>query len=132
MRVLLVGDGEGASRLADELDGERIAVARRPDESQPAAGPEEIAALAHELREFEGALGDGGPDAVLVVSPSSASLAAVLVATKVGTPVAAVDSDGDDAGGGNARLIRQLSDARLAADAPVIVDWLRDTYTERP
>ena len=132
MRVLLVGNGEEASRLAEELDGERIAVGRRPDDSAPAVGPEEIAAIAHELREFERALGDGGPDAVLVASASSASLAAVLVATKLGTPVAAVDSDGNDAGGVNARLIRQLSDAQLAADASVIVDWLRDTYTERP
>jgi hypothetical protein len=56
----------------------------------------------------------------------------VLVATKLGTPVAAIERPGREPGGVNARLIRQLSDVRLAPDAPAIVDWLRDTYTERP
>ena len=132
MRVLLVGNSEETVRLAEGLGRQDVAYERRDDDSAAPGGPEEIAAIAHELREFERALGDGGPDAVLVASASSASLAAVLVATKLGTPVAAVDSDTGDVGGANARLIRQLSDARLAADAAAIVDWLRDTYTVRP
>ena len=90
MRVLLVGNGEGAAALAGGLNGGDIVLERRPDDPEPASGPDEIGAIARELREFEEALSEGGPDAVLVASDSSASLAAVLVATKLGTPVAAV------------------------------------------
>jgi UDP-N-acetylglucosamine 2-epimerase len=130
MRVLMVGNSEKTSRLADLLAGPEIALERRVDDSEPPGGPEEIAAIADELREFERALGPGGPDAVLVASDSSASLAAVLVATKHRTPVAGVD-DGER-GGVNARLIRRLSDAELAPEPAAISNWLRDTYTERP
>jgi len=131
VRVLLVGDRAEGSELAEALDDEGFAVERRPDDSEPAAGPEEIGAIAGALREFEGVLGGGGPDAVLVASDSSASLAAVLVATKLGTPVAAIERTGREPGGVNARLIRQLSDARLAPEPAAIVNWLPDTYTER-
>jgi UDP-N-acetylglucosamine 2-epimerase len=132
VRVLLVGNSEEASGLAESLDGEAVAVEHRPDESPPAGGPEEIAAIAHELREFERVLGEDGPDAVLVGSASAAALAAVLVATKLGTPVAAVASGGQDPHGVNARLIRQLSDAQVAPEPAAVVNWLRGTYTERP
>ncbi len=132
MRVLLVGNGEVAAALAGGLDGEDIVPERRPDDPEPASGPDEIGAIAAELREFEGALSEDGPDAVLVASDSSASLAAVLVATKLGTPVAAVERAGREPGGVNGRLIRQLSDVRLAPEPEAIVNWLRDTYTERP
>jgi UDP-N-acetylglucosamine 2-epimerase len=130
VRVLLVGNSEEGPGLVRNLEGEEIAVERRPDDSRPAAGPEEIGAIARELREFETALGAGGPDAVLVGSDSSASLAAVLVATKLGTPVAAVER-GVPQGGVNGRLIRQLSDARLAPEPSAILNWLRGTYTGR-
>jgi hypothetical protein len=132
VRVLLVGDSEDAAAVASGLGGAEIVLERRPDDVEPASGPEEIGALAGELREFERALRDGGPDAVLVASDSSASLAAVIVATKLGTPVAGIERPGQEPGGVNARLIRQLSDARLAPDAASIGVWLRDTYTERP
>jgi len=128
----LVGNSEETSRLADLLDGRDVAVERRVDGSEPSGGREEIAAVAHELREFEQALGEGGPDAVLVASDSSASLAAVLVATKHQTPVAGIDSGARERAGVNARLIRRLSDAELAPEPAAIVSWLRDTYTERP
>ena len=128
----MVGNSEEASRLAEGLEGEDVALDCRPDGTERAEGPEEIGAMAKALREFERALGDGGPDAVLVVTDSSASVAAVIVATKLGTPVARIeDARGDDAGV-NASLIRQLADTRLAPDAAAIVNWLRDTYTERP
>jgi UDP-N-acetylglucosamine 2-epimerase len=132
VKILLVGDTGDATALADELVGEGVDVERRADEPGPASGADEIGALARELREFERALGDGGPDLVLVASASSAALAAVLVATKVGTPVAAIERAGGEPGTVNARLIRQLSDARLAPEAAAISGWLRGTYTERP
>lgn len=132
MRVLLVGDGDDAAGLADGPGGEGIVLERRLDDVNPASGPDEIGALARALREFEGSLGGGGPDAVLVASDSSAALAAVLVATKLGTPVASVERAGHERAGVNARLIRLLSDAQLAADSPALVGWLRDTYTEQP
>jgi UDP-N-acetylglucosamine 2-epimerase len=132
VRVLLVGNGEAPAAVAGGLDGEEIVVERRPDDPEAAAGPDEIGAIARELREFEEALGDGGPDAVLVSSDSTAALSAVLVATKLGTPVAAVERAGQEPGGVNGRLIRQLADARLAPEPSLISNWLRDTYTERP
>jgi UDP-N-acetylglucosamine 2-epimerase len=132
MKVLLVGSSEAASLLAGGVRGEEITLERRPDEADPPRGGGEIAAIANGLREFERVLGDGGPDAVLVASDSSASLAAVLVATKVGTPVAAIEDAARDPGGANADLIGQLADVELAPEAPAIVNWLRDTYTERP
>jgi hypothetical protein len=130
VRVLLVGNSEESSGLEERLGGEGIAVELRPDDAEPAGGPEEIAAIAHELREFEGALGAGQLDSVLVRSASSASLAAVIVATKTGTPVALTASDERDHGV-NARLIRQLADARLAPEVGPVSNWLRGTYTER-
>jgi UDP-N-acetylglucosamine 2-epimerase len=132
MRVLLVGNGEGAAALAAGLDDRDIVIERRPDDPEPASGPDEIGTIARELREFEQALTDGGPDAVLVSSDSSAALAAVLVATKVRTPVAAIERAGREPAGVNGRLIRQLSDLRLAPEPAAISSWLRDTYTERP
>jgi UDP-N-acetylglucosamine 2-epimerase len=130
VRVLLVGNSEESSGLEERLDGDGIAVELRPDDSEPAGGPEEVAAIARELREFEAALGAGLVDAVLVRSASSASLAAVIVATKLGIPVALTASDERDRGV-NARLIDQLSGARLAPEAAEVSNWLRDTYTEQ-
>jgi UDP-N-acetylglucosamine 2-epimerase len=128
----LVGNSEETSRLAQLLDDRDVALERRVDGGPgPSGGPEEIAAIASELREFERILGEGGPDAVLVASDSSASLAAVLVATKLRTPVAGIESAGSQHGGANARLIRRLSDAELAPEAGAISNWLRGTYTQR-
>ena len=132
MRVLLVGNGEGAAALAGGLDGEDIVMERRPDEPVPASGSDEIGALAHALREFEETLSAGGPDAVLVSSDSSAALSAVLVATKLRTPVAAIERAGREPGGVNGRLIRELSDVRLAPEPAAISNRLRDTYTQLP
>ena len=131
MRVLLVGNSEEASRLAQALGDRAVAVELRAAAAAASGGPEEIAALASELRELERALGEGGPDAVLVASDSSASLAAVLVATKHRTPVAEIERGETQRRGVNARLIRRLADAELAPEAAAISDWLRDTYTDR-
>lgn len=132
MRVLLVGNSGNADALAEEFEADGLSVERWPEDPLAPGGPEEIAAIARDLREFERALADGGADAVVVDSHSSASLAAVLVATKLGTPVAGVEGRAGDDDGANATLIRQLADIELAPNAPAIVSWLRDTYTERP
>jgi hypothetical protein len=132
MRVLIVGDRGNADELAEGFEAEGLAVERWPEDSQAATGPAEIAAIARDLREFERALGGTGTDAVVVDSHSSASLAAVLVATKLGTPVAGIEGQEGVADGANGTLIRQLADIELAPSAPAIVSWLRDTYTERP
>ena len=132
MRVLLVGDVEAAAALAGGLEGEDIVLECRPDDPGASSGPDEIGAIARELREFESVLSVHGPDAVLVSSDSSAALSAVLVATKLGTPVAAVERAGRRPGGANGRLIGQLSDARLAPEPSAVVNWLRNAYTERP
>ncbi len=130
MSVLIVGTHANLGAVEDGLAAAGIEAERRPDDPDLARGPDEIAAIARELREFERLLRENKPDAVLVVSDSSASLAAVLVATKLGTPVAAIEPPGAG-GGANARLIAQLSDAQLAAEPSAVSDWLRDTYTER-
>ena len=117
--------------LAAELRGHGATVERRAEDASPRPGREEITALSRDLREFEGALAGDGPDAVLLASASTASLAAVLVATKLGIPVVDVDSGAGERPGTDAVLICQLADARLAPDALEILRWLRDTYTER-
>jgi UDP-N-acetylglucosamine 2-epimerase len=126
-----VGNNADDGALSEELGGAGMPVERWTEDSHATGGPEEIAAIARELREFERVLGDGGPNAVLVASDSSASLAAVLVATKLETPVASIGVPAGDPAGANARLIGQLADARLAPEAAAIVNWLRDTYTDR-
>jgi UDP-N-acetylglucosamine 2-epimerase len=128
----MVGNSGNADALAEDLEAEGLAVERRPDGSAATIGPEGIAAIARALREFERVLGEGGADAVVVTSHSNASLAAVLVATKLGTPVAGIEDQAGDAGGANGTLIHQLADIELAPNVSAIVGWLRDTYTERP
>ena len=74
-----------------------------------------------------------GADGVLVASDSPAALAAVIVATKLRTPVARLDplEHGEEVGT-NARLIGELSDARLAPDPATITDWARGGYPGSP
>jgi len=129
VQVLLVGESEELGPLERGLKAEGVAVESREQGPDGASGPAEIAAIARGLREFEAALGEGGPDAVVVASDSSDSLAAVLVATKLAAPVACVLRS--SAAGVNADLIRHLADTALAAEPSAIVAWLRDTYTER-
>jgi len=132
VRVLLVGNDDGAAALMGGLDGDDIVLELRPDDSPPASGPDEIGVIARELREFDETLSGGGPDAVLISSDSSAALSAVLVATKLGTPVAVIERAERDPSGVNGRLVRELADARLAPQPAAVSNWLRDTYTERP
>jgi hypothetical protein len=117
----------------DDAAASADVVVDRWREGRPAADEdEEIAAIAVDLRDLEAALtGTGRPDAVLLAAVSNAALAAVIVATKAGTPVACVNVPGRDPEGTNARLIRQLADRELAPEPAVIVDWVRGIYTAR-
>jgi hypothetical protein len=131
MRVLIVGGPETAS-LGEELEAAGVPVECRGDAPPPGGGPEEIADIAADLREFERILGDHGIDVVLVASSSPAALAAVLVATKAGVPVARLQPPDDTRGAGaNARLIAQLADIALAPEPAAIVEWARDGYPAR-
>ena len=129
MRLLQIGDSESVARLSEMLASEGVAVERWREGDPAAGGAAEIAALAHDLRELERALVNGGPDAVLLASDSTASLAAVVVATKVGTPVAALPLQSADGAGANATLIRQLADVTLAPEPAAIAEWVTGIYT---
>jgi len=133
VRVLLVGAGEVADRLAETLSGPDVAVERVPEPASAEAGAEEIAAIAKSLLEFEDLLAENGPAAVVLASRSDSSLAALLVATKLGLPTAFLEPLSEEAGDDvNARLIGQLADMKLAVDAEAILAWLRDAYTSAP
>jgi UDP-N-acetylglucosamine 2-epimerase len=99
----------------------------------PAVEPDgdEVARIARALRAFEGALGEGAVDRVVVAGGSDEALAAVLVATKLRVPVANVDGRAAPAGEPiadlNAVLIAQLADAALSDDAIGIAAWLRES-----
>jgi len=131
VRIVVVGNSANTGALTRELDAADLTVERWREDPPPGGGPEEIAALACQLREFERALDREGPDAVVLASDSSAALAAVLVATKLGTPVGWIEVPAEDAAGANANLIHHLADAALAPDAAAIASWLRGTYTAR-
>jgi UDP-N-acetylglucosamine 2-epimerase len=132
MRVLIVGEGSETASVGEGLEAAGVAVERRVADSAAAGGSEEVLEIAHDLLDLERALSEQRADAVLVVSPSSAALAATIVATKLGTPVARLELSGDatpeDA---NARVIRQLADTALAPDHAAIVNWLRGGYSPR-
>jgi UDP-N-acetylglucosamine 2-epimerase len=132
MRVLIVGEGPEAASIGEGLEAAGVAVELRSTDSPAADGSEEVLEIARDLLDLERALSEQRADAVLVVSPSSAALAAIIVATKLGTPVALLELSGDatpeDA---NARVIRQLADTALAPDPAAIVNWLRGGYSPR-
>ena len=133
MGVLIVGETAEPPASAIELEAAGFEVERRVDGPRPVDGTQEIAEIAGDLREFERALEAGSVDVVLIASDSPAALAAVIVATKMGVPVASLlvpdEASGD---GANARVIRQLADAALAPDAEAIMEWARDGYPARP
>jgi UDP-N-acetylglucosamine 2-epimerase len=131
VRLLLVGSSEVATTLAGELSAE-LTLERWAEDAPAGEGAEQVAQIARDLRDLERSLDDGGADAVLVVSDSSAALAAVLVATKLGVPVACLERLEDaDGHGANQGLIGQLADAALAPDPGVIVEWARAGYPAR-
>jgi UDP-N-acetylglucosamine 2-epimerase len=137
MKVLIVGENGRPHPVAEALEAEGISVARPPEGALPAAEDDEVALIAAGLIAFEKLFAEDVPDAVLLVSASNLALAAVLVATKARIPVAALEEGtlGDDLEEGtlgddrltglNRRLIGQLADATMIADAGTIAAWLR-------
>src|SRR3954452_15241642 len=123
MRVLIVGGPEITS-VGEELEAAGVTVDHRDDDAPASGGPQEIAEIAADLREFERTLSENRVDAVLVASSSAAALAAVIIATKAGVPVARLRTAGGATDeGANARLIAQLADSALAPEAAAVVDW---------
>jgi hypothetical protein len=128
MKVLIVDESGALDALARELQVDGLE-ARRPSAEALAlaeAAGSEVAEIAGALTGLERLLADGGADALLLGSASNLALAAVVVATKAGVPVAAVRGGFEPPGPElNARLIAELADAVLPADAPVVAGWLR-------
>jgi hypothetical protein len=129
VRVLIVGESPETAAIGRALESEGVAVAHRGDGPPPAGGADEIAAIAHELREIESAMVNQGAGAVVVASHSPGALAAVIVATKLGTPVARLGPpDGGTDEGVNSRLIRRLVETTLAPDDSAVLEWVRASY----
>ena len=129
MKILIVGEQARPHALAGALESAGVDVERPPKGAFGAAHDEEVGELATALIAFERLLADHAPDAVLLVSGSNLALAAVLVATKLQVPVAAlVDTavGADDVPEMNRRLIARLADGTVACDAETIAASLRD------
>jgi UDP-N-acetylglucosamine 2-epimerase len=128
MSLLLVSDHPPPDGLAAALERAGVALERPPVEPAPRPDAGELAEIATALREFETLLAGDGPDAVLLGSASNQALAALLVASKAGVPVARLGgARGEAASSINGRVIEQLADATLADDAEAIAAWARDT-----
>jgi UDP-N-acetylglucosamine 2-epimerase len=132
MRVLIVGAGPETAPIGEGLEAAGVAVEWHGADSPAADGSEEVLEIARDLLDLERALSEQGADAVLIGSDSSAALAAVIVATKLGTPVARLEPSRDATHEeANARVIHQLADTALAPDPAAIVNWLRGGYSPR-
>lgn len=114
--------------LSAALEEERGLDLVDPPAEEPAAAGE-LSQIAVALRAFQGLLTDEAVDRVVLVGSSNLALAAVLVATKMEIPVAAVEDQADEPEGNgslaiNRRLIAQLSDAALPKDATAVAAWV--------
>jgi hypothetical protein len=128
MRLLFVSDHPPPDGLVASLEQAGVALERPP--AEPAARPNasELTEIATSLREFETLLARHRPDAVLLGSASNQALAALLVASKAGVPVARLGgAAGEAASSINGRVIEQLTNATLADEAEAIAAWARDT-----
>src|SRR5262245_25746052 len=130
MKVALVGDELPAAKATLEAEGDVELIGSL--EASAADGDGEIPRLAAALRAFESRFEQERVDRLVVTGSSDPSLAAVLVATKMLIPVAAVvGSDGAQVADGpsemNARLIEHLADTTLGADANAVAEWLRES-----
>jgi UDP-N-acetylglucosamine 2-epimerase len=129
MKILIVGEDDRPRDLAEALETEGVDVVRPPKDSVPEAATDEVAQIARGLIAFEKLFADDAPDAVLLVSTSNLALAAVLVATKIRIPVAALGTwtqDHASLSELNRRLIVQLADGTVADDPVTITASLRD------
>jgi UDP-N-acetylglucosamine 2-epimerase len=129
MRILIVGENGRPHAVAGGLEPHGVEVRRPPEGALPAPDGDEVGQIAAALIAFERLFAEETPDAVLLVSASDLALAAVLVATKARIPVAALEEGTPGDGhppGANRRLIGQLADATVIADAGTIAAWLRN------
>jgi UDP-N-acetylglucosamine 2-epimerase len=129
MKILIVGEKGRPHGLAEALEAAGVDVQRPPKGAFGATHGDQVGELAAALMAFERLLAEDSPDAVLLVSTSNPALAAVLVATKARIPVAALvqpAQGGDGMPEMNRRLIEQLADGTVAADAGAIAASLRD------
>ena len=127
MKIVIVGEEGRPHALAGALETAGVGIGR-PPESDFAGHDDQVGELAAALVAFERLFADDAPDAVLLVSASNLALAAVLVATKLQIPVAAlVDSARDEGRMSemNWRLIEQLADGTVTDDAGTISASLR-------
>jgi len=127
MRLLMVSDDVFPEGLRASLQEAGIVLERLPE--APRRDRDELTEIVASLRAFDGLLGRGGPDAVLLGSASNRALGAILVASKLSVPVARLARAGGEPGASaiNRSVIEQLADATLAAEADAIAAWARDT-----
>jgi UDP-N-acetylglucosamine 2-epimerase len=128
MKIVIVGEKGRPHALAGALETGGASVERPPKSVLGAAHDDQVGELAAGLIAFERLFADDAPDAVLLVSSSNLALAAVLVATKLQIPVAALVEAGRDEGrvsDMNWRLIEQLADGTVTDDAGTIAASLR-------
>jgi UDP-N-acetylglucosamine 2-epimerase len=128
MKIVIVGEQGRPHALAGALETGGADVERLPKSAFGAARDDQVGELAAALIAFERLFADDAPDAVLLVSTSNLALAAVLVATKLQIPVAALVEATRDEGRMsemNWRLIEQLADGTVTDDARTIAASLR-------
>lgn len=128
MKIVIVGEKGRPHALAGALETGGVDVERPPKSAIAAAHDDQVGELAAALIAFERLFADDAPDAVLLVSTSNLALAAVLVATKLQIPVAALVEAARDEGRMsemNCRLIEQLVDGTVTDDAGTIAASLR-------
>ena len=127
MKIVIVGEKGRPHALAGALEAAGVGVGR-PPETEFAGHDDQVGELAAALVAFERLFADDTSDAVLLVSTSNLALAAVLVATKLHIPVAALVEAAQDEGRMsemNRRLIQQLADGTVTGDAGTITASLR-------
>ena len=120
MKILIVGEQGRPHALAGALEAAGVDVERPPESAFGPRTTTQVGELAAALVAFERLFADDAPDAVLLVSTSNLALAAVLVATKLQIPVAALVEAAQDEGRMsemNRRLIEQLADGTVTGDA---------------
>jgi UDP-N-acetylglucosamine 2-epimerase len=131
MKIVIVGEKGRPHALAGALETAGVGI-ERPPESEFTGHDDQVGELAAALVAFERLFADDAPDAVLLVSTTNLALAAVLVATKLHIPVAALVEAAQDEGRIselNRRLIEQLADGTVTGDAGTIAASLRALIT---
>ena len=132
MKIVIVGEKGRPHALARALETGGVDVERPPKSAFGAAHDDQVGELAAALIAFERLFAGDAPDAVLLVSTSNLALAAVLVATKLQIPVAALveaTRNDDRMSEMNWRLIEQLADGTVSDDAGTIAASLRALIT---